>query len=115
MIFEYNLSRFIDAHKRAYERALGEIRGGYKASHWMWYIFPQLQGLGRSSTARYYAIRDIDEARAFIEHPYLGANLREISEALLQLDCSDPVAVMGWPDDLKHPLQHDPVFKGKRG
>ena len=55
MIFEYNLSRFIDAHKRAYERALGEIRCGYKASHWMWYIFPQLQGLGRSSTARYYA------------------------------------------------------------
>lgn len=101
MVFEYDLSRFIDAHKRAYERALGEIRGGYKASHWMWYIFPQLQGLGRSSTARYYAIRDIDEARAFIEHPYLGANLREISEALLQLDCSDPVAVMGWPDDLK--------------
>ena len=50
MIFEYNLSRFIDAHKRAYERALGEIRGGYKASHWMWYIFPQLQGLGRGTT-----------------------------------------------------------------
>ena len=67
----------------------------------MWYIFPQIQGLGRSSSARYYAIRDLDEAMAFISHPYLGGNLREISEALLQLDSNDPVAVMGWPDDLK--------------
>lgn len=101
MTLENDLSRFTDAHRRSYARALGEIRGGYKASHWMWYIFPQLQGLGRSSTARYYAIRDIDEARAFLADPYLGGNLREISGALLELESSDPVAVMGWPDDLK--------------
>ena len=101
MILEYDLSRFVDAHKRSYDRALAEIRNGYKASHGMWYIFPQIQGLGRSSSASYYAIRDLNEAMAFISHPYLGGNLREISEALLQLDSNDPVAVMGWPDDLK--------------
>ena len=101
MIHENGLARFISAHERSYGRALAEIRNGYKASHWMWYIFPQIQGLGRSSSARYYAIRDLDEAMAFISHPYLGGNLREISEALLQLDSNDPVAVMGWPDDLK--------------
>ena len=98
---EQTLERFVRAQKDMYETARQDLLNKKKKSHWMWYIFPQIQGLGRSSSARYYAIRDLDEAMAFISHPYLGGNLREISEALLQLDSNDPVAVMGWPDDLK--------------
>ena len=101
MIFEYDLSRFIDAQKRAYERALGEIRGGYKASHWMWYIFPQLHGLGHSSTAVYYSIKDAKEARAYLAHPLLGKRLRELSDILLSLPGNDPRALFGFPDDRK--------------
>ena len=67
----------------------------------MWYIFPQIQGLGMSSTAQYYAIADLDEAKAYLAEPTLRARLLEISEALLTLHTNDPTAVMGWPDDLK--------------
>ena len=84
-----------------YAAALGEIRGGRKRSHWMWYIFPQLRGLGFSSTAQFYGIRDLEEARDYMAHPLLGPRLVEISEALLTLPGSDPSAVMGYPDDLK--------------
>lgn len=96
-----DISRFISAQKRDYHQALTEIKAGRKRSHWIWYIFPQIDGLGYSSTARFYAIKDLDEARAFLSDPYLGRNLIEISEALLTLDCSDPSLVMGYPDDLK--------------
>ncbi|MGI6237938.1 MAG: DUF1810 domain-containing protein [Candidatus Excrementavichristensenella sp.] len=96
-----DLTRFAEAHGRDYPTALAEIRRGRKESHWMWYIFPQLQGLGRSSYAAHYGIRDLEEARAFLEDEYLGANLKEISAALLQLDCDDARSVMGSPDDLK--------------
>ena len=96
-----SLERFVSAQARDYGTALAEIRSGHKRSHWMWYIFPQLQGLGMSSTAQYYGIRGIEEAKRFIAHPVLGRNLREISNALLALDTNDAAAVMGYPDDLK--------------
>ena len=96
-----DLSRFISAQRSDYETALSEIRSGRKRSHWMWYIFPQIAGLGMSYTAQYYAIKDIEEARDYISEPYLGSNLIEISEALLKNECSDATAIMGYPDDLK--------------
>ena len=97
----YDLSRFLEAQKNAYDTALREIRAGWKRSHWMWYIFPQIQGLGYSAMAQHYAIRDLGEAREYLQHPLLGPRLIEISEALLSLDESDPRRVMGSPDDLK--------------
>ena len=95
------LERFVRAQAHSYETALAEIRSGMKRSHWMWYIFPQIAGLGMSSTAQYYAIEDLEEARAYWAHPLLGPRLREISEALLTLDTDDAGAVFGWPDELK--------------
>ena len=97
----YDLSRFLEAQKTSYDTALREIKAGRKRSHWMWYIFPQIQGLGHSAIARHYAIRDLGEAREYLQHPVLGPRLIEISEALLALDESDPGRVMGSPDDLK--------------
>ena len=90
-----DLSRFRDAHERDYLRALGEIRNGRKLSHWMWYIFPQLKGLGRSANSEYYGIRDLEEARAYLADPILGGHLITLCEALLTLETSDPAGVMG--------------------
>lgn len=95
------LERFVQAQADSYVHALREIKSGRKTSHWMWYIFPQLSGLGHSQTARYYAIRDRAEAEAYLAHPVLGKRLLEISSELLKLESSDATAVMGWPDDLK--------------
>ena len=95
------LERFVQAQADSYARALREIKSGRKTSHWMWYIFPQLSGLGHSQTARYYAIRDRAEAEAYLAHPVLGKRLLEISSELLKLESSDATVVMGWPDDLK--------------
>lgn len=95
------LERFVQAQESSYARALQEIKNGRKTSHWMWYIFPQLSGLGHSQTARYYAIRDRAEAEAYLAHPVLGKRLLEISSELLKLESFDATAVMGWPDDLK--------------
>lgn len=95
------LSRFVIAQERDFETALKEIKDGRKRSHWMWYIFPQIKGLGRSSTAEFYAIKDINEAREFLNHPYLGKNLIEICNALLELRNNNPTLIMGTPDDLK--------------
>ena len=97
----YDLSRFHKAQKGTYETALAEIRAGRKRSHWIWYIFPQSQGLGYSSTAQYYAIEDLNEAKAYLADPVLRERLLEISNALLALDSCDPSEVMGYPDDLK--------------
>ena len=96
-----NLDKFVKAQSGDYATALREIKNGRKRSHWIWYIFPQMQGLGMSSMANYYGIRDLEEAKDYMEHPVLGPRLVEISEALLALDSSDPGAVMGFPDDLK--------------
>lgn len=96
-----DLSRFLTAQERDYPRALQEIRAGRKRSHWIWYIFPQLRGLGYSDYAAFYGIADIEEARAYLAHPVLGSRLIEITGALLELPESDPLRVMGTPDDLK--------------
>jgi len=96
-----DLSRFLKAQEYDYEQALREIRGGRKRSHWMWYIFPQIQGLGFSSTAQYYAIRDLQEAKDYLAHPVLGARLKEISSVLLDLEGLSASEIFGYPDDLK--------------
>lgn len=95
------LDRFLEAQRGDYAAALAEVRRGRKTSHWMWYIFPQIAGLGQSSTARYYSIRDLEEAREYYAHPVLGQRLREITSALLALRGSDPVAVFGGIDSMK--------------
>ena len=96
-----NLDRFIKAQENDYETALNEIENGHKQSHWIWYIFPQLQGLGFSSMSQFYGIKDEEEAIDYMNHPVLRERLLEISQALLSLDCNDPVRVMGSPDNLK--------------
>lgn len=97
----YDLSRFTKAHEYNFNTALREIRSGRKRSHWMWFIFPQIQGLGFSSTAQYYAIESLGEAAAFLHDPCLGGHLIEISEALLTLPTDDAGEVFGYPDNLK--------------
>lgn len=96
-----SLQRFEDAHRQDYETALAEIRRGRKTSHWMWYIFPQLKGLGYSPTAQYYSIENLAEAEAFLAHPVLGVHLVEISRALLALETDNADLVFGYPDNLK--------------
>lgn len=98
---KYDLSKFVLAHRSYYSTALSEMKNGRKASHWMWYIFPQLKGLGKSSTSSYYGITDLEEAKDFLNDAYLGSNLLEISSALLEIECNDASKVMGKPDDLK--------------
>lgn len=95
------LDRFLSAQEKSYQTALQEIQEGQKRSHWMWYIFPQIAGLGRSQTAQYYAIKDINEAKDYMKNKTLRKNLFEISQTLLEIKSSDPVRVMGWPDDMK--------------
>jgi len=96
-----DLSRFLDAQATDYAPALAELRAGRKRSHWMWYIFPQIQGLGFSSISQRYAVADAAEAAAYLAHPVLGARLVEIAQALLGLASRNATAVMGSPDDLK--------------
>lgn len=95
------LERFREAQKRDYACALAEIQNGYKESHWMWYVFPQIKGLGRSPIARYYSIEDLDEAIAFLKDPYLGENLREISAELLKKSTDDAEDIFGVTDAMK--------------
>lgn len=101
MEHKYNLSRFTAAHDRDFSTALREIKSGRKISHWMWYIFPQIRGLGRSSTSQYYSIQNLDEAIAFLNDPYLGGNFQEICQALLALETNNATEVFGKPDDIK--------------
>src|SRR5512140_2232261 len=81
----YDLNRFLCAQKGVYDRALQEVRSGQKRSHWMWYIFPQIDGLGHSPTTRLYSIKSLDEAQRYLGHPVLGARLKEIAEAVLSV------------------------------
>lgn len=97
----FQLDRFLAAQDGVYEGALAEIRRGRKRSHWMWLVFPQLAGLGHSAMAQQYAIGSLDEARAYLDHPILGARLRSCVAALQDLDQSDPEAVFGAIDALK--------------
>lgn len=96
-----DLQRFLSAQETSYATALAEIKRGRKTSHWMWYVFPQLHGLGFSETARFYGIRDAHEAAAYLRHPVLGRRLLEISQALLALESTDATRILGSPDDLK--------------
>ncbi|MCI6099448.1 MAG: DUF1810 domain-containing protein [Selenomonas sp.] len=96
-----SVNRFLKAQEGDYDVALREIRAGRKQTHWIWYIFPQLKGLGRSSTSEYYGIRDLNEAREYLAEPALRNRLLEISEALLALPSNDAEDVMGFPDNLK--------------
>ena len=96
-----NLERFIDAQRSSYPIALSEIKNGKKQSHWMWFIFPQVEGLGFSTTSKYYAIKDLDEAAEFLKHPILGERLIQICHELLNLHSSDAHKIFGSPDDLK--------------
>jgi uncharacterized protein (DUF1810 family) len=99
----FELERFVRAQDEdgTYERALRELRAGHKRSHWMWFVFPQLAGLGASATSREYAIRSLDEARAFLGHPVLGVRLRECADVLLALPDGSAEAVFGTVDALK--------------
>ena len=113
-----DLTRFVSAQDEGgtYATALGELRAGRKRSHWMWFVFPQVAGLGSSPMAREYAISGVDEARAYLAHPVLGPRLLECAEVLVDLDASDPEAVMGGIDAVKlrssmtlfaHAAEHD--------
>ncbi|MBR1743922.1 MAG: DUF1810 domain-containing protein [Lachnospiraceae bacterium] len=97
----YDLDRFLKAQERDYDTALSEIRSWRKRSHWIWYIFPQVKGMGFSSTSEFYGIDGLDEAKAYLGNEVLKGRLLEISGALLSLDSSDAGEVMGYPDDLK--------------
>lgn len=98
----FDLERFVDAQSGVHERAVAELRGGRKRSHWMWFVFPQLAGLGHSGMARRYGITGLDEARAYLEHPVLGARLLECGQTLEALDARLSASdIFGSPDDLK--------------
>ena len=99
----FDLQRFVDAQDAGgtYDAALRELDGGRKTSHWMWFVFPQLAGLGRSSTARQYALRGADEALAYLAHPVLGPRLHACAQALTALPACDPEAVLGGVDAQK--------------
>ena len=101
MTTETSLQRFVEAQESTYPTALAEIKRGRKHSHWMWFIFPQIQGLGISSTAQYYALKDATEAAAYLKHPVLGSRLLEICAALFELPGHDATRIFGYPDDLK--------------
>ena len=116
----FDLQRFVDAQRDSYDTALAELRAGAKRSHWMWFVFPQIAGLGRSATAQHFAISGPDEARAYLDHPALGPRLVECARALVELAGSDPVAVLGSVDAEKlrssmtlfaHADPDEPVFR----
>lgn len=91
-------NRFLEAQERSYSDALQEIKRGKKETHWMWYIFPQLKDLGQSSTAKFYGIKNREEAEDYLRHPVLNDHLMEISKALLELESCNPQEIMGYPD-----------------
>lgn len=95
------LARFLEAQNHTYLKALSEIKSGKKTSHWMWYVFPQLKGLGKSDMAQFYGIENLKEAQEYLEHPVLGKHLVDISEALLQIERKSANDIFGSPDDLK--------------
>jgi uncharacterized protein (DUF1810 family) len=97
----YNLERFLKAQETKYQDAFSEIKNGRKTSHWMWYIFPQIAGLGFSEMSQYYAIEDLAEAKLYLEHKILGNRLLEISKVLLETDGKTAHDIFGSPDDFK--------------
>jgi uncharacterized protein (DUF1810 family) len=97
----HDLGRFVDAQASSYEKAITEIKRGRKQSHWMWYVFPQFDGLGFSSTSRRYAIKSLAEATAYLSHPVLGPRLIACAEAALAVGCRSAHDIFGSPDDMK--------------
>jgi uncharacterized protein (DUF1810 family) len=97
----YDLDRFISAQQGIYDGVLAELRGGRKRSHWMWYIFPQIDGLGHSPTTRHYSIKSLEEARSYLAHPVLGARLVECAETVVALQGLSAADIFGHPDDWK--------------
>lgn len=96
-----DLQRFVAAQAKVYDRALAELTAGQKSSHWMWFVFPQLAGLGRSPTAQRYSIASLEEARAYLHHPLLGERLVECTNAVLRVDGRTAEGIFGYPDCLK--------------
>ncbi|RBY91033.1 DUF1810 domain-containing protein [Blastococcus sp. TF02A-30] len=116
----FDLQRFVDAQRATYDQALAELRAGEKRTHWMWFVFPQIAGLGRSGMAQRFAVSGLEEARAYLAHPVLGPRLVECARALTGLDVDDPVQVMGPVDAQKlrssmtlfaHADPDQPVFR----
>jgi uncharacterized protein (DUF1810 family) len=97
----FELCRFVQAQENVYDRVLLELQSGRKRSHWMWFVFPQIDGLGLSSTTKYYSIKSAGEARGYLDHPLLGMRLRECAETILALEGVSASTVFGYPDDLK--------------
>jgi uncharacterized protein (DUF1810 family) len=97
----YDLARFVQAQQRDYDEALSEIRSGRKRSHWMWYIFPQFDGLGVSSTSKHYSIKSVAEAEAYLRHPVLGPRLLESAQAAVDVEGRSAFELFGTPDDMK--------------
>jgi uncharacterized protein (DUF1810 family) len=97
----FDLQRFVDAQDRVYDAVLAELRGGRKRSHWIWFVFPQLRGLGRSPTASHYGISSLEEAQAYLAHDTLGPRLRECTRLVAAIDGSSADEIFGWPDNLK--------------
>lgn len=98
---QFDLQRFVDAQEPVYDEVLGELRSGRKRSHWIWFVFPQLRGLGRSPTAQRFGISSLDEARAYVDHDVLGRRLRECARLVAQIEGRSADDVFGWPDNLK--------------
>ena len=98
---KYNLNRFIEAQVDSYESAMGELSRGRKSGHWIWYIFPQIDGIGSTDTTKLYSIKSVEEAQAYLAHPVLGERLIKSCEILLTIEGVSISDVMGFPDDLK--------------
>ena len=96
-----SLERFVDAQRGVYPTALAELRAGAKRSHWMWFIFPQINGLGHSATTKFYALKSLEEARRYLAHPVLGPRLEECAQAVLAVEGRSVSEIFGYPDDLK--------------
>jgi uncharacterized protein (DUF1810 family) len=97
----FDLDRFVSAQDPVYSTALAELQAGRKTTHWMWFVFPQIEGLGYSSTSRFYSIKSMEEVRRYLEHPVLGARLAECVEAVLAVEGRSASEIFGYPDDLK--------------
>ncbi len=97
----FDLNRFTSAQEGVYGTALAELRSGRKRTHWIWFIFPQIDGLGHSSTSQYYAIKSVEEARRFLDHPVLGARLLQCAETVLAVEGRSVSDIFGYPDDMK--------------
>lgn len=119
----YRLQRFVDAQRTTFEQALTELQAGRKRSHWMWFIFPQIEGLGHSAMAQEYAISGMDEARAYVRHPLLGQRLRACTQAVNNVEGRSIDDIFGYPDNLKFhssmtlfaATNEDPVFERALG